>query len=185
MTHDKGELIRRVRALSPAGSTALFDAMMLALLQYEPLGGRRALVVFSDGGDKASRYKLEEVAEVGRRAGIPIYLVRAYSKEEKQRLESPLSVPTLPLSSMSDFQSRRQQARLDRMTRESGGDFFQLDSLGSINEIFSNIGELVSRQMLLTDFTETSDDEEWRTVEVRLKGKGSVRAPQGYYARPH
>ena len=180
VTSDRDRLVREIRSLSPLGSTALFDGMMLGLLQFEPLGGRRALIVFSDGDDRASRYKLEDVAEVTRRVAVPIYLIRLLS-EEDQRKTAPAQAFGGPSSALLD---RQQQGRLEHLTRESGGGFFQLDSLDAIESVFAEIGRMVSRQVLVTYLTESSRNDEWRKVEVRVEGKGSVRAPQGYYARP-
>ncbi len=183
-TADQPRLVRGIRALSPGGKTALFDAMMLGLLQYETLGGRRAMVVFSDGEDSISRYKLEDISEVARRTGIPIYLVRAWSEEERERL-APQNVPTFRSSSTNTVLQRQQQQRLEHLSRETGGTFFDLSSLSAIDEVFAEIGRLVRRQVLLTYLTETSPNQEWRPIEVRVEGRAEVKAPQGYYARPN
>ncbi len=196
VTSERERLLNAVRALSPraGGSTALYDGMMLGLLQFEPLGGRRAMIVFSDGDDSASRYKIEDVAEVAKRAAVPVYLVRLQSEEEPpsspptgpitQPLPRTARPPQSPIPTLQPREQKEAQIRLEHLTLESGGGFFQLDSLAAIDSVFADIGRLVSRQMLLVYRTDSSSQEEWRPIEVRIDGKANVRAPRGYYMQP-
>ena len=66
--------------------TALYDAVALGL---EHLGAgthdRKALVVLSDGGDNASRRRLDDVLELARRSSATIYTIGVYDETNRDR----------------------------------------------------------------------------------------------------
>ena len=70
--HLQGALL----AEQPGGPTAMLDAVYLAIsklrsARYE----RKAILILSDGGDNASRYKLREVKSVAQESDVQIYAV--------------------------------------------------------------------------------------------------------------
>lgn len=62
LTTDRGVATRAVTALQAGGETSLYDAVAMALAQFPPTNGRRAVVVLSDGGDTVSTRTLDAVA---------------------------------------------------------------------------------------------------------------------------
>jgi len=70
----------------PAGLTALYDAVALGL-EHLSAGtrDRKALVVLSDGGDNASRRRLEDVLEMARRSSATIYTIGVYDDTNRDR----------------------------------------------------------------------------------------------------
>lgn len=79
-TNDPNDLSEAVRKLRVGGGTALFEAIYFAcreklLRETAPGGVRRVLVVITDGEDDASRYTLEQVVEMARRAEVTIYAI--------------------------------------------------------------------------------------------------------------
>jgi VWFA-related protein len=71
---------------SPAGRTALYDAVFDGLNQLE-LGHRdkKALIVISDGGDNASRHKRPEVVDKLDRSPATVYTVGVYDSDDQDR----------------------------------------------------------------------------------------------------
>jgi Ca-activated chloride channel family protein len=70
----------------PAGLTALYDAVALGL-EHLSAGthDRKALVVLSDGGDNASRRRLDDVLESARRSSATIYTIGVYDETNRDR----------------------------------------------------------------------------------------------------
>ncbi len=74
-TGDFAELARAFAALTADGYTALYDAVIFSMLQFEAAPGRRALVVLTDGDDYKSRYGPRRAIAYGQRLGVPVYVV--------------------------------------------------------------------------------------------------------------
>ena len=71
---------------SPEGTTALYDAVSLALehCQKSKLD-RKVLLVVSDGGDNSSRKGLEELMKLSQASGIQIYCIGIYDETDHDR----------------------------------------------------------------------------------------------------
>ncbi len=83
-TSDPNDLADAVRKLKVGGGTALFDAIYQScrdklLREVEPDGVRRVLVLITDGEDDASRYSIEQVVDMARRAEVTIYAISTVS----------------------------------------------------------------------------------------------------------
>jgi len=63
-----------LQSLEPQGEAYLFDAIQLALEALQPVQGRRAILVVSQGGDEGSVRTAEQVQEQANRMGIPVHL---------------------------------------------------------------------------------------------------------------
>jgi VWFA-related protein len=69
------------------GGTQLYDAIFLASDELmKPRDGRKALVVFSDGGDRGSKETLNEAVDAADRANVVIYTI--YFKGEQDHSNS-------------------------------------------------------------------------------------------------
>ncbi len=170
-TTDRDLLKAKLRGFEPQGLTVMNDAVMLGLLQFQATPGRRALVVFSDGVDKGSRHELDQVREMARRAGVPIYLVRAETEE----------LTSIPNDER--FARQRYERELASVIRSSGGDAYVLSGLQGLLDAYRQIADDIRRQILVTYLTEgKAGSLEWRDVEVRSRRPGvNVRAPSGFY----
>ena len=70
----------------PTGLTALYDAVALGLEHLRAgTRDRKALVVLSDGGDNASRRRLDDVLEMARRSSATIYTIGVYDETNRDR----------------------------------------------------------------------------------------------------
>ena len=73
-TTDAKAILEITDSVEPAGSTALYDALILALNEFRRAGhGRRAIVVISDGAENGSRYTFGEVVNIVRETDVAIY----------------------------------------------------------------------------------------------------------------
>jgi Ca-activated chloride channel family protein len=154
-TADTTLLRRQIMKLRPDGLTALNDAMVLGLLQFEGIKGRRALIVFSDGRDITSRYDAAEVAALARRVNVPVHVITSET-----------------------------HAELENVTRSTGGTHHVITHLRQLPAVYAQIESALRAQFLAFVRTEPATKEnEWREVEVEVTGEAlQVFAPEGYYA---
>lgn len=92
LTPDAALLEKAVRGTVAHGSTALNNAVYIALKQFGQTARRdgdprrQAIVVLSDGEDTSSLVSFDDVLELARRMGVNIYTVAVQSKYEARHL---------------------------------------------------------------------------------------------------
>jgi VWFA-related protein len=148
--------------LSAWGSTALYDAIVKAHALLGKGRARRAVVVFTDGEDKASRETLESVRRTVEVSDVALYMVGLGRGTEVQDL----------------------RRILDQLAQLSGGRAFFTARPEELEKAFALITEELSNQYLLSyEPKQAQEDEEWRRIRVELtEGSHRVRARQGYRA---
>lgn len=72
---DAASLTAALNGISTGDMTALYDAIYSALVQTYEQEGARCVIAFTDGEENASSYTFDDVAELSRSSGIPVYLV--------------------------------------------------------------------------------------------------------------
>lgn len=176
-TSDRALVERGILALRPRGKTALYDALITAMLQFQVSGSRRALVVFSDGMDSSSLFSNSDVAEVARRSGVPIYVLALTPK----LLSKPMPRTNREIVLMPDAETKATRARreLMRISRSTGGKAYNMSSLEKLESIWDKIGDDLRKQSLVI-YRTVSAGNEWRPLKVTLGGR-EVRAPSGVY----
>ena len=81
LTGDRAELERAVRQSQPRGSTALNNALYVAMKQFglgtqqDGAVRRQAIAVLSDGEDTSSVIEFDDVLGMARKSGINIYTI--------------------------------------------------------------------------------------------------------------
>ena len=81
-TGDVGMLNSAVDRIQPAGETALYDAILVAVRQVSKDGGAQPVViVLSDGGDTMSRTPLTQALGEIKKSGVPVLAVALPSAE--------------------------------------------------------------------------------------------------------
>lgn len=176
-TGDLTLLRREIMKVRPNGLTALHDAMVLGLLQFEGIKGRRAMIVFSDGVDRTSRYGAADVAELARRVNVPIHVIASLPGLGPAFYTHGLPDPGTPWLDPADDE-------LKGVARATGGTSHLLDDLAELPGVYARIEAALRAQILAFVRTEPATREnEWRRVQVEVKGDGlEVFAPAGYYA---
>ena len=159
LTSDRTALGSGLAGLAPEGQTALYDSVMFSLYYFTGIKGQRAILVLSDGKDESSRFDFEQTMEYARRAGITVY--------------------TIGLR-LRDFGAR---SKLTRLAEETGGSSFFLNDISELEPVYQSIqAELRSQLLLAYQSSNTSDDEEFRRIEVEVDRPGArVRTISGYY----
>jgi VWFA-related protein len=168
-TSDVALLRRQIMKIRPNGMTALHDAMVLGLLQFEGIKGRRAMIVFTDGLDRTSEYTAAEVSELARRANVPVHVFASLSY-------SPYAGGTWIASPSNPD--------LQRIAQTTGGTAHILKDLAELPAIYARIEAALRAQILAFVRTDPGTREnEWRSIKVQVSGPDlDVFAPEGYYA---
>ncbi|MGH9456505.1 MAG: VWA domain-containing protein, partial [Thermoanaerobaculia bacterium] len=168
-TSDLGSVSAAIDRLTAGGGTALYDAIIFGLLQLQGLDGKRALVVLTDGEDRASRYDYKEAIRVAQESGAAVYAI--------------ILDETGPMFSVFVDRLRRE---LETLARVTGGEAWYLRTRDGIAEVYERIDRELRNQYVLTYGTEPAagDGEEWRDVEVRARRRGvRVKSIDGYFVR--
>ncbi|MGH9457209.1 MAG: VWA domain-containing protein, partial [Thermoanaerobaculia bacterium] len=158
-TADADDVRRKLADLEASGNTALREAMLYSLMQYQNSSGNRILVVLTDGVDTSSRYDLDELERVAGEFAVPIYIVLFETTEGRG--------------------DAKRIAGLKRIAEMSGGRTFELASLDALDAIWRRIQLDVDTRYLLV-YPTPLDPDAWRPVEVATGRNGSrVRAVKG------
>lgn len=92
LTDQAGALQSEAAFQKPGGSTAIYDAVYMALNQIKKAKNeKKALILITDGEDNSSRYSAAEVREFARESDVPIYGIGeegnlGYGRTEIQRI---------------------------------------------------------------------------------------------------
>ena len=149
-----------VADLSAQGQTALYDSLAFALHYFSGLGGKRALVLLSDGADTVSRTSFDEVLEFARRTGVAIYPVG-------------LGLPSRPIEP---------RLELERLARETGGRAYMLERTARLASTYEEIEAELRAQWLLAYQSDATGGTGYRRVEVEVRRPGALaRTAAGYF----
>jgi Ca-activated chloride channel homolog len=157
---------REDRELGTAFYDALYYAVTERLAKVE--GGRRAIVVFSDGEDNSSAHHMLDAIEAAQIGDTRVFAMR-YTQLEHGRLTARNKYGT---------------SVMERIARETGGMDYDAGQ-GDVRAIFRQIGEeLRASYELAYVSTNAVRDGSFRKVAIRPRAAGySVRAKSGYFAK--
>ena len=160
-TGDFVALLRQFNSLRPEGFTALYDAIIFSLLQFEEASGRKALVLLTDGDDYRSKYGPRRCIQYGRQLGVPVYII-----------------------SLGAMQSPRRGFRridLEGITEGTGGKVFYISEMEELSAAYAQINDELRSQYVLAVATDRPlTDGEFSAIKVKVNDKElSVRTVVG------
>ncbi len=167
-TQSVDQLQGKLLAEQPGGPTAMLDAVYLAIsklrsARYE----RKAILILSDGGDNASRYKLREIRSVAQESDVQIYAIGLFETFFFNTIEEKLG-----------------KVWLGEITDVTGGRTITVDNRGKVPEAAAMISRAMRNQYVLGYRPTSTAKAKWRKIKVRLTAadEGSLRAyyRQGY-----
>ncbi|HEY7172218.1 MAG TPA: VWA domain-containing protein [Vicinamibacterales bacterium] len=162
----------KLAAVRPFGATSLHDAIARTaekVATREVL--RRAVVVFTDGLDNASRLTPGEVSGIASAIDVPVYIVGVVS---------PVDDPAAPTSVVSPERSVFTGSLHDLATW-TGGRTFVVSSIAQRSLVARQIVDELRHQYLIA--FESSQTPGWHPLVVRARDKDlTVRARSGYIA---
>ena len=152
MTPDLRQLLLDLGRLNADGRTAMYDAVVFALLQYEDLPGRRALVILTDGDDLDSRFGPNDSAKMARDAGTLVYVIG--------------------LGALDGIPRTFAKSDLRKVSEGTGGRLFLVDSFEQLDLAYEIINRELRSQYTLTFYTDGDlTDEQRRGIKVEIKGR--------------
>ncbi|MEE2775256.1 MAG: VWA domain-containing protein [Acidobacteriota bacterium] len=129
-------IVSGIHSLPPAGTTALWEAVTLSLLQLQEATGRKALVIFYDGDDEDEDFSFGPALKLSRDVGVPIYLVVMNNSAAR--------------SGGRTFGTKNRAERLERVARAGGGKVYYVRTDEDLGEIFAASTDELRSHYLLT-----------------------------------
>ena len=177
------------------GGTMLYDAVFLAsdeLVRKQE--GRKALVLLTDGVDTGSKESLDAAIESAQRANTLVYSI-LFKDDEAYGRGGGFGRPTIGFPGGGGHRGGGQRYPteprpdgkkiLERISKETGGRFFEVSNKKPIDQIYSEITEELRNQYNLgyTPDRVASNDASYHKIQVAAKQKDlTVQARDGYYA---
>lgn len=173
-TTSTGDLEVAIRRTAAGGSTALYNAVYIALKELKKIQAqdteeirRQAIVVLSDGEDTSSLVNFDEVLELAKRSETAIYTIGLRGRGP-ERVRGAFNE--------SDFVLRQ-------LAQETGGRAFFAQSADELSGIYGQIAEELSSQYTVGYTSKNPKrDGAWRRILVRVRApSATARTKQGYY----
>jgi VWFA-related protein len=160
-SRDRTATLKAIFKARAAGQTALFDSLAQLSRQISRDGGKKAILLFTDGDDNSSVLSLEASIKSVQRIGVPIYTV-LYGRA--------LRDPSL-------FR------RLERISMLTGGIPLKVKDPGEVATAFGRVGQDMQNMYLLGYQSDSDNNDDWRTIKVSLPNhpKLKLRAKEGYW----
>ncbi len=209
-TNDRQVLQRAIKSTKVASGTSLYEAVdVIFNQQFKRIGGRKAIVLFTDGVDTTSRsasdfsnkqsalefdaliypIQYDTFADVQAIKNKPIIIPPTQPSPIPSKNKSPfpfplpsggVGIPGSQGTSAEDY--RRADEYLEEMAKRTGGSVYKASTLYNLSAAFSNIAAEL-RQFYSLGYYPTAEAQEGkrRKIKVRVKKSGvTVQARDGY-----
>lgn len=211
-TNDYDALRYAINETRTGGSTKLYEAVDKVVDRLDQIEGRKAIVLFTDGVDTASRRaNYQNTIDKVEESGALVYPIKYDTENDQQGGAVPNSSPwpwptphppnrrrwpfyQLVAPMFPQWPSRspsggsgeyRKAARyLQELAERSGGRLYEADTLHNVTQAFSSIADELRHQYSLSYYpSNAKKDGVYRRVKVRMEKPGMiVRAREGYRA---
>jgi VWFA-related protein len=158
---DRSVILGGILKTRAAGQTALFDSLAQLSRQLSRDGGKKAILLFTDGDDNSSVISLEASVKEVQRIGVPIYAV-LYGRA---------------LNDANLFK------RLETISVSTGGIPIKVRSSDEVVNAFARVGQDLQHIYLLGYQSDSESTADWRSIRVTLPThpKLKLRAKEGYW----
>jgi hypothetical protein len=95
LTDDKESLIEAIKGIEAVDDTAMYDALHAASAMLEPVSGRKAIIVVTDGMNTAGQRTREETLTLVGEQGISIYTIGLGDPSQGTETYAGIDEPTL------------------------------------------------------------------------------------------
>jgi VWFA-related protein len=194
-TTDVASLRAALAAATSGGSTALNDAIFAGFQLADRRNGRPVLMVFTDGEDRSSWLGDAELRQAARRADTVLYgaelpapATAAPPKlSDMQSRADPNEGPELARNRRRPAQDGRRprtagtSTELERLVSLTGGKIWSASSGAELRQAFLSLLEEVRGRYLLRFEPAAAGTKGWHDLDVKVRGKGQVRARRGYH----
>lgn len=165
-TNDFNAVAEAIDRVRPGGETHLYDTTIEMLFELQKQPGRHALVVFTDGVDQGSRFKLEHLVHYARYAGVPLYPII------KNRM----------LQRLMRFGIGYLQARkLAGLAKDTGATYFIISKESELPQVYARLSQELRQQYLLQFYSAPEAADTWHALALHSSGGQELRIPKGYF----
>jgi Ca-activated chloride channel family protein len=143
---------QKLTAAQPGGTTALLDAVYLAVSELRHARyQRKAIVIISDGGDNASRYTLKQIKGLVQESDVQIYAVGLFD--------------TFFFNTLEERMGKRW---LSEITDVTGGRTITVDDRTKLSEATAQISRELRSQYVLGYRAPKAPSSRWRRIRVQV-----------------
>jgi Ca-activated chloride channel family protein len=169
-TQSIGDIQAKLATANPAGYTALLDAIYLGVHKLRHARyPRRALLIISDGGDNASRYKLREIKKLVEEADVGIYAIGIFDE----------GLPVL-----RSIEEEFGKHLLNQVTEATGGRTVAVTNAARVPEVAAELSRDLRTQYVLGYRAKNSArDGKWRTIRVVARKPPDGQRLQTYHRK--
>jgi Ca-activated chloride channel homolog len=192
-TSDRKKLRKAILQTRTGGATRLYDSIDLVLTErLAKVTGRKAIVLFSDGVDTASKLATgPSTVDLVEESGVLLYGVQYDTKEDVRQgilgtnkgggRPVTIQIPT-PGASTDDY--KRADRYMRELTDRSGARLYKADLLGDVKQAFQLIAEELRHQYTISYYPSNDKrDGSYRRIRVVVDQTNvAVRARKGYRA---
>ena len=141
-------------------STALYDAIVYALYNFQGVRGQKALIVISDGKDTASKFQFEQALEYARRAAVPIYGIGIGIRGNEIDV----------------------RYKLGKLASETGGSTYYIEQARDLQRVYDEIQQELRSQYILGFYPspDIKTGSKWREITVQVS-EGKAKTIRGYF----
>jgi Ca-activated chloride channel family protein len=173
LSNDLGSLTRTLFDVHASGDTSVYDALVYSLQQFQSTGGKKALIVFTDGVDLASKETAAACSRLARQSGVPIYVML---------MSSPAAAATT--TAKENRAGANALAGLREIVEATGGAIHNNPTAAQLAALFASIREQLRGEYLVTYTPPMRNAPGWRKVTIEVPGRGAtVRAVSGYFEK--
>jgi Ca-activated chloride channel family protein len=158
LTRDVASVRAALADAEAVGDTALIDGTFAGMMVGESDVGRGLLIIFSDGVDTSSWLPPSSVLDTARRSGVVAYAVSVRSRIRPEFLEE--------------------------LTSLTGGRLFEVERTQNLDAIFLGVLEEFRHRYLVSYTPRGVSRAGWHQLDVRVKGRKTVKARPGYLGSP-
>jgi len=164
-TTDRAELRTALNQTRAEGTTALYDALTLAINHLnDGSKQRKAIVLLSDGGDNASRTRLDDMLRLAQQSSATIYCIGIYDTNANDRNPGVLK----------------------RIAKVTGGESYFPTTLADLHSVWPRIADAIRGQYTIGYVSSNAArDNQFRRVKITARRRGKlldVRTRPGYIA---
>lgn len=165
-TQSADDIEEKLTSIEPGGSTSLLDAIYLAESQLESARyQRKAIVIFSDGGDNASRYTLHDIKKLAAECDAQIYAIGLFETFFFNTVEERLG-----------------KKWLSEITDKTGGRTITVDNHAKLPQVAAEISWELRNEYLL-GYRPSVFDGKWHKIKVRVTPSATEHALHAYYRK--
>jgi Ca-activated chloride channel homolog len=164
------EIQHKLLSIEPGGPTAMLDAIYLAEAQLRTAKyKRRAIVIFSDGGDNVSHYSHREIRDLVREVDVEVYAIGLF---ENSLLET---------SFFGSLEEKLGKKWLSEITDATGGRTVTVGNRDKVPEAAASISREIRNQYVLGYRPALRGDGKWRKIKVRVAASTPEQPVHAFY----